>query len=120
MIFRLRNDGVSVTDCPTLHKCLLPRRTSDSSCWRCDSSSLFSFRMSLPSSWSSRPTIVTVKSITVTLAVAAVKKMHHEGPGRNTIPYAAHDPCSVSPAQPCMRPPDSSGVNLGLGRRVVQ
>ena len=42
--------------------------TSSTSACLCSSSSCFSLRMSFPRSWSSSPTAVTVKSITVTFA----------------------------------------------------
>ena len=45
--------------------------TSSTSAWRCCSSSYFSLRMSFPSSWSSRPTMVTVKSMTSVLALSS-------------------------------------------------
>mmetsp|Transcript_5849 Transcript_5849/g.17923 ORF Transcript_5849/g.17923 Transcript_5849/m.17923 type:complete len:227 (+) Transcript_5849:2608-3288(+) len=56
--------------------------TSSISCCRCSSSSCFSLRMSLPSSWSSRPAIVTVKSTTVTLAESSGVKC---GLGRRVV-----------------------------------
>lgn len=121
-----------------------PFRTSASSCARCVSSSAFSLSTRRPSSWSSSPAAVTVKSITVTLAVAGGKAGAGEGRGggrSGTVsravrvsrpagswagehtqrgrPRLTTNHPHPAPAE-LLGAPDSSGVKRGLGRRVVQ